>query len=91
MTNDEELRNDIVETLVRKKVTGGSKRQIDTVKNWFASSDQGRVEDLIEELARDPTSPVEMYGGGARANVRLTSRQDAKDWLNDRGRDLWWA
>ncbi|OAQ51391.1 hypothetical protein HTG_17010 [Natrinema mahii] len=91
MNSDEEFENDIVETLVRKKVTGGKKHQIDTVKNWFASSDQGRVEDLIEKLARDPDAPVEMYGGGARANVRLTSRQDAKEWLDDRGRDLWWA
>ncbi|KDE57544.1 hypothetical protein EL22_11415 [Halostagnicola sp. A56] len=90
MTREEELTADIVEKLARKKVTGNSKRQVDTVKNWFASSDQGQVEDLLRELARDPESPVEMYGGGGRDNVRLTSLMDAKDWLSDHKRDLWW-
>lgn len=88
---DDELKKDIVEKLLRKKVTGGSKRQTDTVKNWFASSDQGRVEDLIEYLVRDPQAPIEQYGGGARANVRLTSPQNAVEWLDERDRDPWWA
>lgn len=90
MKSDDELKNDIVEKLLRGKVTGAKKRQVDTVKNWFASSDQGRVEDLIRDLIRDPNAPVEGYGG-ARDNVRLTSRDAAKDWLADRGRDLWWV
>jgi hypothetical protein len=90
MRDKEDLKHDVVEKLARDGATGGKKRQVDTVKNWFASSDQGRVEDLIRDLVRDPTAPVEAYGGGGRDNVRLTSISDAKDWLDDRGRDLWW-
>lgn len=88
--DDDDLKLDIVEKLVRADVTGGHKKQVDTVKNWFASSDQGRVEDLIRELIRDANAPVEGYGG-SRDNVRLTSRNAAKEWLADRGRDLWWV
>lgn len=87
---NDELANDVVEKLVRKRVTGKKNRQVDTVKNWFASSDQGEVEDLIRELIRDPHVPVEGHGG-ARDTVRLTSRDAAVEWLEDRGRDLWWA
>lgn len=87
-----ELKADIVEKMAREKVTGASKRQVDTVKNWFASSDQGRVDDLIRDLGRDPAAPVEYYGGGGRDNVRLTSISDAVDWLDaNHDRDLWWA
>ena len=88
MSNNE-LKVDVVEKLVRKKVTGKHNKQVDTVKNWFASSDQGEVEDLIEELIRDPSAPVQGHGG-SRGTVRLTGIQDAKDWLYDYGRDLWW-
>lgn len=90
MKLDDELELDIVEKLARKKVVGGKKRQVDTVKNWFKASDRGRVEDLIRELIRDTNAPVYGCGGGARDNVQLTSIPDAKQWLKDRGRDLWW-
>lgn len=90
MTGNDELKLDIVEKLVREKTYGGYNPQVDTVKNWFKSSDQGRVEDLIRELIRDPNSPVYSYGG-ARDTVKLTSKSDAKKWLKDRGRDLWWV
>lgn len=89
MPDDEDLKLDVVEKLVRKKVTGGHNKQIDTVKNWFASSDQGRVEDLIREMIRDPDTPLERYGG-SRDAVRLSSLADAKEYLADHGRDLWW-
>ena len=85
----DELKLDIVEKLVRQKVTGGHKKQVDTVKNWFPTSKQGNVETHIRELIRDPDAPVEGYGG-ARDNVRLTGIDDAKEWLSDHGRDLWW-
>ncbi len=90
--SNSELKADIVEKMVREKVTGASKRQVDTVKNWSASSDQGRVDDLIRDLGRDPSAPAEYYGGGGRDNVRLTSISDAVDWLDaNHDRDLWWA
>lgn len=90
LKGDEELKLDIVEKIARDKAIGGKKRQVDTVKNWFASSDQGRAEDLIRELIRDANAPVVAYGGGARDNVQLTSIPNAKQWLKDHGRDLWW-
>lgn len=89
MAGNDELKMDIVEKLVREKVYGGYNPQVDTVKNWFKSSDQGCVEDLIRELIRDPNAPVRGHGG-ARDTVQLTSIPDAKEWLKERGRDLWW-
>lgn len=91
MKGNDELKLDIVEKLVREKVSGGHKKQVDSVKNWFKASDQGRVEDLIHELSTDPNAPVIAVGGGARDTVQLTSIPDAKAWLKERGRDLWWV
>jgi soluble P-type ATPase len=90
MKDNDELKLDIVESLARKEVVGGHKKQVDTVKNWFKASDQGRIEDLIRELSTDPNAPVIAVGGGARDTVQLTSIPDAKKWLKERGRDLWW-
>ncbi len=87
---NDELKLDIVEKLAREKVTGSHSKQVATVKNWFKSSDQDRFEDLIRELGRDTDAPVIAVGGGARDTVKLTSIPDAKEWLKDRGRDLWW-
>lgn len=90
MKDDDELKLDIVEKLARKEVVGGHKKQVDSVKNLFKTSDQGRVEDLIRELSTDPNAPVIAVGGGARDTVQLTSISDAKKWLKVSGRDFWW-
>lgn len=90
LKGNEEFKPYIVEKLARDKAVGGKKRQVDTVKNWLASSDQGRAEDMIRELIRDTNAPVIAYGGGARDNVQLTSIPNAKQGLKGRGRDLWW-
>ena len=89
MTDDTELKLAIIEKLARKKVTGGNKKRVDTVKGWFRNSDQGKVETLIRELSTDPTAPVERYGGGARDNVRLTSIAAARQYLENHGEDVW--
>lgn len=91
MKENDELKLDIVEKLVREDVHGSHSKQVDTVKNWFKSSDQGRVEDLIRELGTDTTAPIIAVGGGARDTVQLTSIPDAKAWLKESGRDLWWV
>ena len=88
--NDDQLRVKIVKQLARKKVVGGHKKQVDTVKNWFATSDQGQVEELIREMIRDPDAPLERYGG-SRDNVRLTSIADAKAYITEHGGDLPWG
>lgn len=90
MTETDDLRVKIVRQLVRKQVVGGHKKQVDTVKNWFPSSDQGRVEELIRELIRDPTAPLEGYGG-ARDNVRLTSVEAAAEFIERNGGELPWG
>jgi|GEM_PF-4922236 len=90
MADDGALRVKVVRQLARKKVIGGHKKQIDTVKNWFATSDQGRIEELIREMIRDPNAPLEGYGG-SRDNVRLTSMDAAKQYITDHGGDLPWG
>ena len=36
---------------------------------------------MIDDMATDPAAPIERYGGGHRANIRLTSAQDAVQYL----------
>lgn len=89
MTDDDVLRIKIVRKLARKKVVGAHKKQVTTVKNWFATDEQGRAEELIRELARDD-APLERYGG-SRDNVRLAGIAEAKAYIKDRGGDLPWG
>ena len=88
--DDRSLRVKIVRRLARKKVVGSHKKRVDTVQNWFAASDQGRVESLIRELIRDPDAPLEGYGG-SRDNVRLTSIEAAKTYIEANGGELPWG
>ncbi|WP_128477051.1 hypothetical protein [Halorussus pelagicus] len=90
MTSDGQLRTKIVKKMVRKRVVGGHKKQVETVKNWCATSDQGRAEDLVREMIRDPEAPLEGYGG-SRDNVRLTGIDDAKAYIETHGGDLPWG
>lgn len=85
---DQELRNKVIDKLLRKRAIGGHKKQKDTVVNWFASSDQGKVKELIDEMATDPTVPLEMYGGGQRENVRLSDVGEAVRYLDANGGDI---
>lgn len=91
--SDAELEAAVVETLIRDKVTGSKKWTVDRLKNsGFKSSDQGRVADIVRDLGTNPDAPLEYYGGGARDNVRLTSIDEAREWLKENhNRDLWWA
>ena len=90
MAGDRELRVKIVRQLARKKVVGSHKKQVETVKNWCATGDQGRAEELIREMITDPDAPLEGYGG-SRDNVRLTSIDAAKKYIVDHGGDLPWG
>lgn len=90
MEGDDQICVEIVENLARKRVVGGHKKQVETVKNWCVSSDQGRAEDLVREMIRDPEAPLEGYGG-SRDNVRLTSIEDAKAYIEAHGGDLPWG
>lgn len=90
MDDDWNLRLKIVRKLARQRVIGAHKKQVDTVKNWFATDEQGQVEELIREMTRDPDSPLEGYGG-SRDNVRLTSLAAAKQYIQDHGGELPWG
>ncbi len=85
-----ELKLDVVEHLMRKKVTGGHNKTVDTVVNWFASHRQGEARDAIDELVAEPESPVVRYGG-QRDAIKLTSIEDAKQYLVDSDRELPWG
>jgi hypothetical protein len=78
--DDSEVRNRIIEKLLRKRVVGSHKKRVDTVTNWLPSHAQGRGEQLIREMVTEPNTPVEGYGG-SRDNIRLTSVADAVEYL----------
>lgn len=59
--------------MLRKKVIGSKKKQLDTLKQNFKSSEQGAVKDAIQEMAKDPDHPIKLYGGGQRENVHIAS------------------
>ncbi|GAA0288693.1 hypothetical protein [Halobacterium noricense] len=90
MADDEAIRVKVVKKLARKKVVGNHKKQVETVKNWFATDEQGRAEELIREMIREPDAPLQGYGG-SRDNVRLTSISDAKAYIREHGGDLPWG
>lgn len=51
--------------------------------NYLPSHEQGRGKTLIDEMLKDPSSPIEGYGGGARSNIRLVSVERAVEYLKD--------
>lgn len=73
--------------LLRKRVTGGHNKTVDTAKGWVATHDQGRAETLIREMIADRDAPIEAYGG-QRDAIRLTSVADAVAFIEDNGGDL---
>lgn len=85
---DTDIENRIVRKMLRKQVVGGHKKQVDTVVNWLPSDAQGRGRQLIDEMVADATAPIEAYGGGHRENVRLTSVEDAVEFLKSNDGDV---
>lgn len=83
--SDQSLKNKLIEKLLRKNVTGGNKVQKDTATNWFASSDQGQVKHVIDDMATDPSTPLERYGGGHRENIRLSDVGESVRYLDRNG------
>lgn len=80
---DQQIRNRIIEKLLRKRVVGGKNRTIDAVVNMtLPSSEQGRGRQLIDELLADPSGPIQRYGGHRDA-VRLTSVEAAVRYLRE--------
>ena len=85
--NDREIKNAIVNTMLHKGLTGSHKAQRQTVVGWaVASHDEGRAKELLDELIR--AGVLEAYGGGHRGNVRLSSVDEAVQYLRDNGGDV---
>lgn len=75
--------------MLRKRVVGNHKKQIDTIVNMaLPSHEQGRGKTLLEEMVADPHAPLEAYGGGHRQNVRLTTIEAAVDYLKANDGDV---
>ncbi|WP_248911050.1 hypothetical protein [Halocatena marina] len=81
MATDEEIKVKIMRKLVRGGYVGKRKVTVDTAKGWVASHDEGRAEELIRDWITEPGSPLEAYGGGARDNIRLSSKAEGMRWL----------
>lgn len=70
--DDQAIKNEIVYTMIRKRVTGGHKKQVATLVDMALPSHlEGRGAELVDDLVR--SGLLERYGGGHRANVRLRS------------------
>lgn len=82
--SDQEIRNRIVEKLLRNRVVGSHKKRIETVtSNYLPSHQEGRGKEVINDMLTDPGSPIESYGGGHRKNIRLKSVEDAVEYLKE--------
>jgi hypothetical protein len=77
----QELRNKVVRKLLMKRVIGDKKKQIDSVKDWFPSDEQGEVVTIIEEFLGGGEIPLYKYGGGARDNIHLSEAYGAVEYL----------
>ena len=90
MSSEDDLKIKFVRKLASKNITGKNKADIDVVKQWgVATHEREDARDALEELARDPESPVEWYGG--REMIRLTSMQDAKEYIVENDGELPWG
>ncbi|WP_135666564.1 hypothetical protein [Halorhabdus rudnickae] len=86
--DNQDIKNRIVRKMLRNRVVGDHKKQIDTVVGWAVPSHaEGQAKTLIDEMVSG-SEPVEQYGGGARENIRLTSVEDAVEYLKDNGGDV---
>lgn len=79
------LKCKIVETLVRKRITGGKKITVDQLLNYSVrDSNAGRAKKLLnDEMIPKNEASIERYGGGHRENVRLGSIDEAVDFLKE--------
>lgn len=79
---DQEIRNRLVEKMLRKRIVGGKNRTVDAVVNMaLPSHQQGAGRDAIDEMVR-AGKPIEQYGG-QRDAIRLTSVEDAVEYLEE--------
>lgn len=84
---DQDIKNQIVAKMLRKRVIGAKKQQIDTVVSYSVPTHaEGRAKELVDELVQ--AGVIEQYGGGHRSNVRLRSAELAIEYLSDNDGDV---
>ncbi len=88
--SDTVLKCKMVETLLRKRITGGKKISIDQLLNHSVrDSNAGRARQLLtDEMIPQGEASIEQYGGGHRENVRLGSVETAVEFLKRNGGDV---
>ena len=87
--DDQEIKNQIIAKMLRKRVIGGKKQQVTTVVDYsLPSHAQGRGKELIDEMLADPQTPLEGYGGGHRKNIRLSDAETAVEYLRNNDGDV---
>lgn len=83
--DDADMAVRIVKRLMTKGVLGGHHKQPQSVADWFATHEQGRVKDVLDDMTSDPAVPVRVYGG--RGTVQLTSMDAAMAFLEKHGEE----
>ncbi|ELY96638.1 hypothetical protein C482_15458 [Natrialba chahannaoensis JCM 10990] len=87
--NEQEIKNEIVNTMLHKRIIGNSKAQVTTVVGRYAaipSHAEGRAKELVDELVQEGI--VERYGGSHRANIRLADADIAVEYLKKNDGDI---
>lgn len=64
-------------------IGGGNISVAKAVDKHLPTYSQEQVETLINKMLKDPYSPIEGYGGGARGNIRLVSIESAVEYLKE--------
>jgi hypothetical protein len=90
MASDSELKCALVETLLRKRITGNKRITIDTLLNYSVrDSDAGQARQLLrDEMIPKNEASIIQYGGGARENVQLSDVDEAVQFLKDNDSDV---
>jgi len=87
--DDQEIKNELVNTLLQKRIVGGKKVRRDTLVSQYAALPthlEGRAKDLLDDI--EQAGVIESYGGGHRSNIRLASVDAAVDYLQDNDGDV---
>jgi hypothetical protein len=88
---DQEIKNEVVHTMLTDGIVGGHKAQRQTVVGYAAipTHAEGRAKDLIDDLIQEGV--IEAYGGGHRSNIRLRSVERAVEYLKANDGDVPWG
>lgn len=91
--SEQDLKNQIIETLLNDRVTGSNKTSIDTLLNYSVrDSDQGEARRLLkDEMLPKSEGSIQQVGGGARENVQLGDVQTAVQYLHENDGEVPWG